>query len=77
MTASAAPEKPVLTFNEKTYDLEALPVEVKQVLATLQTAESQMQMAQQSYTLAAAGRDSLIKQLEEQMKDIAPLNAAD
>ena len=73
---SAAPEKPVLTFNDKTYDLEALPNEVKLVLSTLQTAESQMQAAQQSYNLAAAGRDSLIKQLEEQIKDIAPLESA-
>lgn len=75
MTASAAPEKPVLTFNEKTYDLEALPAEVKQIIATIQTADGQLQVAQQNLALLSAGRAALLTQLEEQMADVEPIEA--
>lgn len=74
MTASAAPEKPVLTFNEKTYDLEALPAEVKQIIATIQTADGQLQVAQQNFALLSAGRAALLTQLEEQMAEVEPLS---
>lgn len=64
---------PVLTFDDKRYDLNSLPDELKELLTGLQVAEAQMRMQEDNLKVLAIGRDAIANQVSEQLTAIIPL----
>ena len=72
MTATPS-ENPVLTFEGKRYDLNALPDELKELVRGMQVAEAQLRMYEDTLKVLAIGRQSMAFQLNERLKDVTPL----
>ena len=73
MTSSAGDQNPVLTFEGKRYDLNALPDELKELVRGMQVADAQLRMHEDTLKVLAVGRQSMARQLNERLKDITPL----
>ena len=74
MTDSAANNpNPVLTFEGKRYDLNTLPDELKELVRGMQVADAQLRMHEDTLKVLAVGRQSMAMQLNEKLKDVAPL----
>ena len=73
MTSSAGDQNPVLTFEGKRYDLNALPDELKELVRGMQVADAQLRMHEDTLKVLAVGRQSMAMQLNERLKDITPL----
>ena len=74
MTASSATKSdPVLTFEGKRYDLNALPDELKELIRGMQVADAQLRMHEDTLKVLAVGRQTLAMQLNEKLKDVSPL----
>ena len=67
------PPKPVLKFEDKSYDMNSLPDNVKEVLKALQVADTQVKMHQDTLNVLGMGRKTLGMQLKEQLKDVTPI----
>jgi hypothetical protein len=68
-----AQQPPVLTFEGKRYDLNSLPDEVKELVRGMQVADAQLRMHEDTLKVLAVGRQSMAMQLNEKLKQIAPL----
>jgi hypothetical protein len=66
-------QPPVLTFEGKRYDLQALPDDVKELVRGMQVADAQLRMHEDTLKVLAVGRQSMAMQLNEKLKAIAPL----
>ncbi len=66
-------QPPVLTFEGKRYDLNSLPNEVKELVRGMQVADAQLRMHEDTLKVLAVGRQSMAMQLNERLKEIAPL----
>jgi len=73
MTSYAGDQNPVLTFEGKRYDLNALPDELKELVRGMQVADAQLRMHEDTLKVLAVGRQSMAMQLNERLKDITPL----
>ena len=74
MTDSAAnTPNPVLTFEGKRYDLNTLPDDLKELVRGMQVADAQLRMHEDTLTVLAVGRQSLAMQLNEKLKNVAPM----
>lgn len=73
MTSSAGEQNPVLTFEGKRYDLNALPDELKELVRGMQVADAQLRMHEDTLKVLAVGRQSMAMQLNERLKTITPL----
>ena len=73
MTDSAAQQHPVLTFEGKRYDLNSLPEELKELVRGMQVADAQLRLHEDTLKVLAVGRQSMAFQLNEKLKEIAPL----
>ena len=73
MTESAA-QNPVLTFEGKRYDLNALPNELKELVRGMQVADAQLRMHEDTLKVLAVGRQSLAAELNEKLKSVTPLS---
>ena len=74
MTDSAAkPNEPILTFEGKQYDLNALPDELKELVRGMQVADAQLRMHEDTLKVLAVGRQSMASQLNDKLKGIAPM----
>ena len=71
MTATPT-ENPVLTFEGKRYDLNALPDELKELVRGMQVADAQLRMHEDTLKVLAVGRQSLAMQLNERLKNVTP-----
>ena len=72
MTDSAQ-QPPVLTFEGKRYDLNALPEDLKELVRGLQVADTQLRIHEDTLKVLAVGRQSLAVQLNDRLKSITPL----
>ena len=72
MTASPE-ENPVLTFEGKRYDLNALPDDLKELVRGMQVADAQLRMHEDTLKVLAVGRQSMAMQLNDRLKDVTPL----
>ena len=63
----------VLNFNGKRYDLDNVPKEIQELIPQLEIADSQLQLYQDTIELISLGRDRLISQINEKLKDIPSL----
>jgi hypothetical protein len=66
-------QPPVLTFEGKRYDLNALPDEVKELVRGMQVADAQLRIHEDTLKVLAVGRQSMAMQLNERLKAIPPL----
>ena len=73
MTDSASQIPPVLTFEGKRYDLNALPEEVKELVRGMQVADAQLRMHEDTLKVLAVGRQTMAMQLNEQLKNVTPM----
>ena len=74
MTDSAAnTPTPVLTFEGKRYDLNTLPDDLKELVRGMQVADAQLRMHEDTLKVLAVGRQSLAMQLNEKLKNVAPM----
>ena len=74
MTDSAGKASdPILTFEGKRYDLNALPDDMKELVRGMQVADAQLRMHEDTLKVLVMGRQSMAAQLNEKLKGIAPL----
>ncbi len=66
--------EPILTFDEKKYNINSLPNELKELVKGLQVADSQLRLHEDTLKVLAVGRQSLAKDLKEKLKNIKPIN---
>ena len=66
--------EPILTFDEKKYNINSLPNELKELVKGLQVADSQLRLHEDTLKVLAIGRQSLAKELKEKLKNIKPIN---
>ena len=64
---------PVLTFEGKRYDLNALPDDVKELVRGMQVADAQLRFQEDTLKVLAVGRQSMAFQLNERLKMIEAL----
>ena len=63
-------KKPVLTFDGKKYIMEDLSDEIKEVIKSLQIADAQLKMHEDTLKLLSIGKNSLVNDLRKKLKDI-------
>ena len=68
MTNSGDQENPVLTFENKRYDLNNLPDDVKELVRGMQ-----LRLHEDTLKVLAVGRQSMALQLNERLKTIDPM----
>ena len=78
MTSSSVSQdqNPILTFEGKRYDLNALPDELKELVRGMQVADAQLRMHEDTLKVLAVGRQTMAMQLNERLKQISPLGDA-
>jgi len=64
---------PVLTFEGRRYDLNALPDDLKELVRGMQVADAQLRFHEDTLKVLAVGRQSMAFQLNERLKQIEPL----
>ena len=63
-------KKPVLTFDGKKYIMEDLSDEIKEVIKSLQIADAQLKMHEDTLKLLSIGKNSLVNDLRKKLADI-------
>ncbi len=71
--SSSQKNDPILTFEGKRYDLNALPDEIKELVRGMQVADAQLRMHEDTLKVLAVGRQSMASQLNNKLKNIAPM----
>jgi hypothetical protein len=66
-------QSPVLTFEGKRYDLNALPDDMKELVRGLQVADAQLRLHEDTLKVLAVGRQSMALQLNERLKGVEAL----
>ena len=65
---------PILTFDGKQYDINSFPDELKEMVKGLQVADNQLRLYEDTLKILALGRQSMLRQLSDKLKDIQPIN---
>ena len=65
---------PILTFDNKKYNINSLPKELKELVKGLQVADSQLRLHEDTLKVLAVGRQSLAKELKVKLENINPIN---
>ena len=63
-------KKAVLTFDGKKYIIENLSDEIKEVIKSLQIADAQLKMHEDTLKLLSLGKNSLVNELRKRLEDI-------
>ena len=66
-------QPPVLTFEGKRYDLNALPEEIKDLVRGMQVADAQLRMHEDTLKVLAIGRQSMAQQLNDRLQSVPTL----
>ena len=69
-------EKPSPSFNfeGKSYDFNSLQKKARQLVNALRVADTQVRRHQNTLQILEVGRQSMIKQLQEELKSVVPLD---
>ena len=70
MTEDFNNKKAVLTFDGKKYIMEDLSDEIKEVIKSLQIADAQLKMHEDTLKLLSIGKNSLVNDLRKKLEDI-------
>ena len=63
-------KKAVLTFDGKKYIMEDLSDEIKEVIKSLQIADAQLKMHEDTLKLISIGKNTLVNDLRNKLEDI-------
>ena len=63
-------KKAVLTFDGKKYIMEDLSDEIKEIIKSLQIADAQLKMHEDTLKLLSIGKNSLVNDLRKKLEDI-------
>ena len=63
-------QKAVLTFDGKKYIMDELSEEIKEIIKSLQIADAQLKMHEDTLKLLSIGKNSLVNDLRMKLKDI-------
>ena len=63
-------KKPVLTIDGKKYIMEDLSDEIKEVIKSLQIADAQLKMHEDTLKLLSIGKKSLVNDLRKKLEEI-------
>ena len=63
-------KKAVLTFDGKKYIMEDLSEEIKEIIKSLQIADAQLKMHEDTLKLLSIGKNSLINDLRKKLEEI-------
>ena len=63
-------EKSVLTFDGKKYIMENLSDEIQEVIKSIQIADAQLKMHEDTLKLLSIGKNSLVNDLRKKLEDI-------
>ena len=66
-------QSPMLTFEGKRYDLNALPDDMKELVRGLQVADAQLRLHEDTLKVLAVGRQSMALQLNERLRTVEAL----
>ena len=66
--------EPILTFDDKRYEVKSLSKEAQELVRGMQVADAQLRMHEDTLKVLAIGRRSLALQLKEQLKNAKTLN---
>ena len=67
-------KEPILTFEDKKYDIKNLPIEVQELIKGMQVADAQLRMHEDTLRVLAVGRQHLVMQLKSKLEKIDPIN---
>jgi len=67
-------QTPVLTFEGKRYDLNALPDDLKELVRGMQVADAQLRIHEDTLKVLAFGRQSMAVQLNDKLANITPID---
>tara|TARA_Y100001968_G_scaffold303241_1_gene317266 strand:- start:211 stop:438 length:228 start_codon:yes stop_codon:yes gene_type:complete len=62
--------EPVLTFEDKKYDLRKLPKEIQELVKGMQVADAQLRMHEDTLKVLAVGRQHLAMQLKTRLENV-------
>ena len=62
-------KKAVLTFDGRKYIMEDLSDDIKEIIKSLQIADAQLKMHEDTLKLLATGKNSLVNELRKKLKD--------
>ena len=63
-------KKAILTFDGKTYIMDNLSDEIKEIIKCLQIADAQLKMHEDTLKLLSIGKNSLVNNLRKKLEDI-------
>ena len=63
-------KKAILTFDGKKYIMDDLSDEIKEIIKSLQIADAQLKMHEDTLKLLSLGKNSLVNDLRSKLKDI-------
>ena len=69
----AKSQGPVFGFEGELYEFNSLEDELKKLVSGIRIADSQVRKARETLNLLMLGRQTMIKQLQEKIKTVAPL----
>ena len=70
MTEDSNNKKAVLTIDGKKYIMEDLSDEIREVIKSLQIADAQLKMHEDTLKLLSIGKNSLVNDLRKKLEDI-------
>ena len=69
-------QPPVLTFEGKRYDLNALPDDIKELVRGMQVADAQLRLHEDTLKVLAIGRQAMAMQLNDRLQSVTPIGDA-
>tara|TARA_Y100001968_G_scaffold264905_1_gene253936 strand:+ start:2000 stop:2227 length:228 start_codon:yes stop_codon:yes gene_type:complete len=68
------PQEPILTFENKKYDLKNLPKEIQELVKGMQVADAQLRMHEDTLKVLAVGRQHLAMQLKTKLESVESID---
>ena len=70
---SNSSNEPILKFEGKKYNINSLPDDIKELIKALSVADNQLRFHEDMLKILALGRQSIARQLNENLKNIRPI----
>ncbi len=70
---SNSSNEPILKFEGKKYNINSLPDDIKELIKALSVADNQLRFHEDMLKILALGRQSIARQLNENLKNVRPI----